>query len=165
MQLGLLFPFTLLSSLLNQIQNLEAADAQERYPREYTTWREDPCNFCVNGVYPVRKLWGTAREAWNEILFSPVSSSSLSSLHHNDSWFCCWNLRWYMTNVCTAARERTSWSSLTNQCWGHWSAQLLVSALRGIFFSITLVLLRSSLVFFSTFQFLPCITGHLTRSI
>lgn len=51
--------------------NLEAVDARQIYPKEYTTWREDPSNFCVNGVYPVRKLWGTAREAWEEILLSP----------------------------------------------------------------------------------------------
>ncbi|KAK3187974.1 hypothetical protein Dsin_027535 [Dipteronia sinensis] len=38
---------------------------------EYTTWRENPANFYVNGVYPVRKLWGTAREAWREILLTP----------------------------------------------------------------------------------------------
>lgn len=59
--------------MLNEIQNLEAVDAREIYPKEYTTWREDPSNFCVNGVYPVRLLWGTAREAWKEILLSPVS--------------------------------------------------------------------------------------------
>lgn len=59
--------------MLNEIQNLEAVDAREMYPKEYITWREDPSNFCVNGVYPVRKLWETAREAWKEILLSPVS--------------------------------------------------------------------------------------------
>jgi serine/threonine-protein phosphatase PGAM5 len=53
---------------------LEAVDAREKYPKEYTTWREDPANFTVNGIYPVRKLWGTAREAWKEILFSSVSN-------------------------------------------------------------------------------------------
>ncbi|KAG2687599.1 hypothetical protein I3760_09G059200 [Carya illinoinensis] len=58
----------------SRVQNLEAVDAKERYPKEYTTWREDPANFCVNGVYPVRKLWGTAREAWREILLSPGES-------------------------------------------------------------------------------------------
>lgn len=54
--------------------NLEAVDAKDRYPKEYTTWREDPSNFNVNGIYPVRKLWGTAREAWREILLSPGES-------------------------------------------------------------------------------------------
>lgn len=47
-------------------------DAKKIYPKEYTTWREDPAEFCVNGVYPLRKIWGTAREAWKEILLSPV---------------------------------------------------------------------------------------------
>lgn len=49
-------------------------DAREKYPKEYTTWREDPANFSVNGIYPVQKLWGAAREAWKEILLSPVSN-------------------------------------------------------------------------------------------
>lgn len=71
-----LYPsFSSLSIRLNHIQNLEAVDARERYPKEYTTWREDPANFNVNGIYPIRKLWETAREAWREILFSPVSFS------------------------------------------------------------------------------------------
>lgn len=51
---------------------LEAADAKKEYPELYTRWREDPSNFKVNGIYPVRKLWGTAREAWKEILLTPV---------------------------------------------------------------------------------------------
>lgn len=71
-----LYPsFISLCVRLNHIQNLEAVDARDRYPKEYTTWREDPSNFNVNGIYPVRKLWGTAREAWREILLSPVSFS------------------------------------------------------------------------------------------
>ncbi|CAN1279144.1 Probable 2-carboxy-D-arabinitol-1-phosphatase [Linum perenne] len=44
-----------------------------RYP-EYTVWREDPSNFNVNGVYPIRNLGHTAREAWAEILLSPGES-------------------------------------------------------------------------------------------
>ena len=60
---------------LNHILNLGAVDAKERYPKEYTTWREDPANFYVNGVYSIRKLWTTAREASREILLSPVRFS------------------------------------------------------------------------------------------
>lgn len=66
--------FISISIRLNRAQNLEAVDARQLYPKEYTSWREDPSNFEVNGVYPVRKLWGTAREAWREILSSPVIS-------------------------------------------------------------------------------------------
>ncbi|XP_042501572.1 probable 2-carboxy-D-arabinitol-1-phosphatase isoform X2 [Macadamia integrifolia] len=51
--------------------NLEAVDARKNYPEEYHMWREDPANFCVNGIYPIRKLWGTAQEAWMEILSAP----------------------------------------------------------------------------------------------
>lgn len=57
---------------LNHIQNLEAVDAKQKYPKEYTTWREDPANFQVNGIFPLLNLWGTAREAWREILLTPV---------------------------------------------------------------------------------------------
>ncbi|KAF9672342.1 hypothetical protein SADUNF_Sadunf11G0031400 [Salix dunnii] len=59
------------SSPISRAKNLEAVDAREKYPKEYTTWREDPANFSVNGIYPVQKLWGAAREAWKEILLSP----------------------------------------------------------------------------------------------
>ena len=55
---------------LYHILNLEVVDAKERYPKEYTTWREDPANFHVNGVYPIRKLWATARGASREILLN-----------------------------------------------------------------------------------------------
>lgn len=58
--------------LTNLTQNLEAVDAKQIYPKEYITWREDPASFHVNGVYPLRKVWGTAREAWKEILLTPV---------------------------------------------------------------------------------------------
>ncbi|XP_062160633.1 probable 2-carboxy-D-arabinitol-1-phosphatase isoform X3 [Alnus glutinosa] len=59
------------SSPISRAKNLEPVDAKERYPKEYTTWREDPANFYVNGVYPIRRIWATAREAWREILLSP----------------------------------------------------------------------------------------------
>lgn len=58
---------------LNQyVPNLEAVDAKKTYPKEYTTWREDPANFCMDGRYPVRDLWKAARDCWKEILLSPV---------------------------------------------------------------------------------------------
>ncbi|XP_024047665.1 probable 2-carboxy-D-arabinitol-1-phosphatase isoform X2 [Citrus clementina] len=53
------------------LEGMKNVDARQKYPKEYTTWREDPANFNVNGVYPVRNLWGTAREAWKEILLTP----------------------------------------------------------------------------------------------
>lgn len=53
---------------------MEAEDAKRIYPKEYTTWREDPSNFCVDGVYPLQKLWRRAHEAWEEILLTPVGS-------------------------------------------------------------------------------------------
>ncbi|KAL5839561.1 hypothetical protein ACOSQ3_012253 [Xanthoceras sorbifolium] len=53
------------------LEGMKNADARQIYPNEYTTWRENPASFYVNGVYPVRKLWGTAREAWREILLTP----------------------------------------------------------------------------------------------
>uniref|UniRef100_J3KY34 2-carboxy-D-arabinitol-1-phosphatase n=1 Tax=Oryza brachyantha TaxID=4533 RepID=J3KY34_ORYBR len=53
------------------LEGMTNADAKKEYPELYTRWREDPSNFKVNGIYPVRKLWGTAREAWKEILLTP----------------------------------------------------------------------------------------------
>lgn len=58
---------------LNQyVPNLEAVDAKQIYPKEYTIWREDPTNFLINGRYPVRDLWKVARDCWKEMLLSPV---------------------------------------------------------------------------------------------
>jgi len=54
---------------------LEAAEAKKKYPELYTSWREDPANFNVDGIYPIRELWVTAREAWREILSTPVTTS------------------------------------------------------------------------------------------
>ncbi|XP_042501573.1 probable 2-carboxy-D-arabinitol-1-phosphatase isoform X3 [Macadamia integrifolia] len=56
------------------LEGMKNVDARKNYPEEYHMWREDPANFCVNGIYPIRKLWGTAQEAWMEILSAPVSS-------------------------------------------------------------------------------------------
>ncbi|KAL2925290.1 putative 2-carboxy-D-arabinitol-1-phosphatase [Bienertia sinuspersici] len=59
---------------LNHVQHLEAEDAKQRYPKEYTTWREDPVNFNVDGIYPIKDMWITAAEAWREILSHPGES-------------------------------------------------------------------------------------------
>lgn len=72
--LAIVTSFSNIYTLLNHLQYLEAVDARQIYPKEYTTWREDPSNFSVNGIYPIRKLWETASEAWKEILFTPVRS-------------------------------------------------------------------------------------------
>lgn len=68
-------PLVYLDSLkeahLYHLEGMKNVDAKKKYPEDYARWREDPVNFCVNGVYPLRKLWETAREAWLEILFTP----------------------------------------------------------------------------------------------
>ncbi|CAI9087450.1 OLC1v1021521C1 [Oldenlandia corymbosa var. corymbosa] len=53
------------------LEGMLNVDAMQKYPKEYSTWREDPSNFVVNGVYPLRTLWETADEAWREILSNP----------------------------------------------------------------------------------------------
>lgn len=53
---------------------MEAEDARRLYPKEFTQWREDPCSLCINGVYPVERMWERAREAWLEILLTPGES-------------------------------------------------------------------------------------------
>lgn len=49
-------------------------DARKIYPKEFTQWREDPSNLCINDVRIVDQLWERAREAWMEILFTPGES-------------------------------------------------------------------------------------------
>lgn len=68
-------PLVFLDSLkechLFYLEGMKNVDARRIYPKEYNTWREDPSNFSVYGVYPIRMLWETANEAWKEILFTP----------------------------------------------------------------------------------------------
>nr|GMD83213.1 probable 2-carboxy-D-arabinitol-1-phosphatase [Ipomoea batatas] len=72
-------PLVFLDSLkeahLYFLEGMKNEDAKRIYPKEYITWREDPANFCVDGVYPLEKLWQRAREAWKEILLSPGDQS------------------------------------------------------------------------------------------
>ncbi|KAF0917569.1 hypothetical protein E2562_020944 [Oryza meyeriana var. granulata] len=67
----LIFLDSLKEAHLFFLEGMTNADAKKEYPELYIRWREDPANFQVNGIYPVRKLWGTAREAWKEILLTP----------------------------------------------------------------------------------------------
>lgn len=62
-----------------------AAEARVKYPEEFRAWREDPANFQVDGVYPVRRLWDQAREAWTEILSQQVLCCSVHSFSEVDS--------------------------------------------------------------------------------
>ncbi|XP_039037447.1 probable 2-carboxy-D-arabinitol-1-phosphatase [Hibiscus syriacus] len=60
-------PLVFLDSLkechLFYLEGMKNVDAKMIYPKEYTTWRKDLANFYVNGIYPLRKLWTTARES------------------------------------------------------------------------------------------------------
>ncbi|XP_048323082.1 probable 2-carboxy-D-arabinitol-1-phosphatase [Ziziphus jujuba] len=67
----LIFLDSLKEAHLYYLEGMKNVDAKQRYPKEYTTWREDPANFKVNGIFPLLNLWGTAREAWREILLTP----------------------------------------------------------------------------------------------
>ncbi|KAK7246511.1 hypothetical protein RIF29_41380 [Crotalaria pallida] len=59
---------------LYHLEGMKNVDAKQVYPKEYTTWREDPANFYMNGRYPVRDLWQAARVCWKEMLLSPGKS-------------------------------------------------------------------------------------------
>ncbi|XP_020592975.1 probable 2-carboxy-D-arabinitol-1-phosphatase isoform X2 [Phalaenopsis equestris] len=76
--LGRKQPLVFLDSLkeahLFFLEGMTNADAKKNFPELYNTWREDPSNFNVYGVYPIRKLWDAAREAWREILSMPGES-------------------------------------------------------------------------------------------
>ncbi|XP_014519166.1 probable 2-carboxy-D-arabinitol-1-phosphatase isoform X2 [Vigna radiata var. radiata] len=71
-------PLVYLDSLreipLYHLEGMTNADAKRIYPKEYTIWREDPANFIMNGRYPARDLWITARDCWKEMLLSPGES-------------------------------------------------------------------------------------------
>ncbi|CAM0144400.1 unnamed protein product [Urochloa decumbens] len=67
----LVFLDSLKEARLFFLEGMSNADAKKQYPELYTKWREDPANFHVHGIYPIRELWGTARQAWEQILLTP----------------------------------------------------------------------------------------------
>eukprot|EP00252_Welwitschia_mirabilis_P004749 TRINITY_DN15048_c0_g1_i2.p1 TRINITY_DN15048_c0_g1~~TRINITY_DN15048_c0_g1_i2.p1 ORF type:complete len:240 (-),score=36.78 TRINITY_DN15048_c0_g1_i2:607-1326(-) len=68
----LVFLDTLKEANLLFLEGMKNVDARKQYPELYRAWREDPANFNINGVYPVRDLWGQARKAWKEIVSTPI---------------------------------------------------------------------------------------------
>ncbi|XP_076915843.1 putative 2-carboxy-D-arabinitol-1-phosphatase [Bidens hawaiensis] len=56
---------------LFHLEGMKNVEARKIYPNDFITWREDPSNFNVNGVYPLREVWKAASVAWKEILFTP----------------------------------------------------------------------------------------------
>ncbi|GJP41630.1 hypothetical protein CLOM_g1275 [Closterium sp. NIES-68] len=70
-------PLVFLDSLseahLHFLEGMLNSEAKRLYPDLFRAWREDPANFCVDGVYPVHQLWDQARDTWRELLESPGS--------------------------------------------------------------------------------------------
>jgi serine/threonine-protein phosphatase PGAM5 len=62
---------TLREANLMFLEGMLNTEAKEQYPELFKSWREDPLNFHVDGVYPVVELWAKAKMAWEEILSSP----------------------------------------------------------------------------------------------
>ncbi|XP_076951486.1 putative 2-carboxy-D-arabinitol-1-phosphatase isoform X2 [Bidens hawaiensis] len=62
---------TLKEAHLFHLEGMKNVEARKIYPNDFITWREDPSNFNVNGVYPLREVWKAASVAWKEILFTP----------------------------------------------------------------------------------------------
>ncbi|XP_024390930.1 probable 2-carboxy-D-arabinitol-1-phosphatase isoform X2 [Physcomitrium patens] len=62
---------TLREANLHFLEGMLNSEAREQYPELFRSWREDPLNFNVNGVYPVVELWAKAKLAWEEILSAP----------------------------------------------------------------------------------------------
>ncbi|GFP98303.1 probable 2-carboxy-d-arabinitol-1-phosphatase [Phtheirospermum japonicum] len=79
-------PLVYLDSLkeahLYYLEGLKNVDAKKRYPKEFNQWREDPSNFCINGVYPTRKLWETARQACHFMAFFNVQGENFLVVTH-----------------------------------------------------------------------------------
>ncbi|CAI7897938.1 unnamed protein product, partial [Closterium sp. NIES-53] len=70
-------PLVFLDSLseahLHFLEGMLNSEAKRLYPDLFRAWREDPANFCVDGVFPVHQLWDQARDTWRELLESPGS--------------------------------------------------------------------------------------------
>ncbi|KAH7292046.1 hypothetical protein KP509_29G049100 [Ceratopteris richardii] len=64
----LVFSDSLKEAHLHFLEGMRNEDAKMQYPEIYRAWREDPANFCIEGVYPVVDLWDRAVQAWREIL-------------------------------------------------------------------------------------------------
>eukprot|EP00475_Leptophrys_vorax_P022671 TRINITY_DN3088_c0_g1_i4.p1 TRINITY_DN3088_c0_g1~~TRINITY_DN3088_c0_g1_i4.p1 ORF type:complete len:351 (-),score=-0.62 TRINITY_DN3088_c0_g1_i4:260-1312(-) len=69
----LVFMDSLKEANLHFLEGMLNSEAKARYPDLFRAWREDPSNFCVDGVYPVRGLWKQAANTWRELLESPGS--------------------------------------------------------------------------------------------
>ncbi|KAL8268196.1 hypothetical protein R6Q59_001994 [Mikania micrantha] len=65
-----IFLDTLKEAHLFHLEGMKNVEARQRYPKDHITWREDPSNFNVNGVYPLQQVWEAASVAWKEILFT-----------------------------------------------------------------------------------------------
>ncbi|CAI5478358.1 unnamed protein product [Closterium sp. Yama58-4] len=70
-------PLVFLDSLseahLHFLEGMLNSEAKRLYPDLFRAWREDPADFCVDGVFPVHQLWEQARDTWRELLESPGS--------------------------------------------------------------------------------------------
>lgn len=62
---------TLREANLLFLEGMLNSEAKKQHPELFRSWREDPLNFNVDGVYPVVELWAKAKLAWEEILSSP----------------------------------------------------------------------------------------------
>ncbi|CAG9466912.1 unnamed protein product [Pedinophyceae sp. YPF-701] len=67
----LIFVDNLREANLGWIQGMENKYAKEHHNEVYSTWRDDPANFVIDGRAPIQELWGRAGEAWEEILRGP----------------------------------------------------------------------------------------------
>lgn len=53
------------------LEGMYNTDAAKEFPDLFRTWREDPANFHVDGVYPVVNLWAQSRAAWEALAAAP----------------------------------------------------------------------------------------------
>ncbi|GAQ82723.1 Phosphoglycerate mutase [Klebsormidium nitens] len=77
----LIFLDSLREANLNILEGMKNSEAKELYPELFTSWRQDPMHFEVNGVYPVRELWDHAQNAWEDILTQATGDLVLVVAH------------------------------------------------------------------------------------
>lgn len=75
-------------------------EGKEKFGAAFRQWQVDASNFNIDGHFPVRELWGRARNFWNKILAH--ESRSVLVVAHNavNQALVATAIGWYLYIVC-----------------------------------------------------------------
>lgn len=75
-------------------------EGKEKFGAAFRQWQVDASNFNIDGHFPVRELWGRARNCWNKILAH--ESRSVLVVAHNavNQALVATAIGWYLYIVC-----------------------------------------------------------------